>query len=177
MPTLEQVKEKVKNLDGCSRFIGKWEINELPKILCEDEDILRLSDGVYNQGLGIVVATNKRVLFLNKGILSSQIEDFGYNKISSIQCNKGLALASLVIYTAGNKAVIDSMGKEDAQYFADCIRARISQGDSTSQIQQNGTPVGNTDDVVSKLERLAKLKEQGILTDEEFAQQKAKILE
>lgn len=176
MPTLEQVREKVKNLDGCSRFLGKWEINELPKILWEDEDILRLSDGVYNQGLGIVVATNKRILFLNKGILSSQIEDFAYNKISSIQCNKGIALASLVIYTAGNKAVIDSMGKEDAQYFADCIRARISQEDKAVNSQQGNNNIANNDDVVSKLERLAKLKEQGLLTDEEFAQQKAKIL-
>lgn len=64
MPTLEQVKEKVKNLDGCSRFIGKWEINELPKILWEDEDILRLSDGVYNQGLGIVVPMDKTLYSL-----------------------------------------------------------------------------------------------------------------
>ena len=32
------------------------------------------------------------------------------------------------------------------------------------------------DDVVSQLERLAQLKEQGILTEEEFAAQKAKIL-
>lgn len=175
MPTLEQVKEKVKNLDGCSRFLGKWEINELPKILWEDENILRLSDGYYNQGVGIVVATNKRILFLNKGIFSSQIEDFAYNKISSIQCNKGLVLASLIIYTAGNKAVIDNMGKDDAQYFADCIRARISQEDNSSSPQTTNNII-SSDDVVSKLERLAKLKEQGILTDEEFAQQKAKIL-
>ena len=34
----------------------------------------------------------------------------------------------------------------------------------------------DTDDVISKLERLAKLKEQGILTEEEFLVQKAKIL-
>jgi Short C-terminal domain len=33
-----------------------------------------------------------------------------------------------------------------------------------------------TDEQVSELERLAKLKEEGILTDEEFAAEKAKIL-
>jgi hypothetical protein len=35
---------------------------------------------------------------------------------------------------------------------------------------------GLSDDTVAQLERLAKLKEQGILTDEEFTAQKAKIL-
>lgn len=173
MPTLEQVKEKVRNLDGGSQFIGKWEINELPNILWEDEDIIRLASGNYNNGMGIVVATNKRIIFLNKGILNTQIEDFAYNKISSIQCNKGLCLGSLVIYSAGNKAVIDSLIKTEAQYLADYIRARISQGDAQAQAPAQNT---SNNDVVSQLERLAKLKEQGILTDEELAQQKAKIL-
>jgi Short C-terminal domain len=35
---------------------------------------------------------------------------------------------------------------------------------------------GMTDDTVAQLERLGKLRQEGILTDEEFAAQKAKIL-
>jgi hypothetical protein len=37
-------------------------------------------------------------------------------------------------------------------------------------------PVADTDDMFTQLERLAQLKAQGILTEEEFAAQKAKIL-
>jgi Short C-terminal domain len=37
-------------------------------------------------------------------------------------------------------------------------------------------PAGITSDDTTRLEQLGKLHEQGILTDEEFAQQKAKIL-
>ncbi len=37
-------------------------------------------------------------------------------------------------------------------------------------------PVGGGEDQLAQLERLAQLKAQGILTDEEFAAQKAKIL-
>ena len=36
--------------------------------------------------------------------------------------------------------------------------------------------MGGTDDVIAQLERLGQLKAQGILTEEEFAAQKAKIL-
>lgn len=35
---------------------------------------------------------------------------------------------------------------------------------------------GISDDAVSRLEQLGKLHEQGVLTDDEFAQQKAKLL-
>ncbi len=174
MPTKEQVLTKVKNLNGASRFLGRWEINELPKLLWEDEEIMRLSDGSYNSGIGIVVATNRRIIFINKGLLSCQVEDFAYNKISSIQCNQGIMLGTLVIYAAGNRACIDNMGKTDAQYFADYVRAKISQDNNMQipQTQQNSV----NQDIVSQLERLAKLKEQGILTEEEFMQQKAKLL-
>lgn len=173
MPTKEEVLAKIKNLDGASKFLGKWEINELPKLLWEDEEIMRLSDGTYNQGLGLVVATNRRIIFINKGLLSCQVEDFAYNKISSIQCNQGVILGTLIIYSAGNRACIDNMEKKAAQYFADYIRAKISQN------EQNTIPTqskNGSDDIVSQLERLAKLKEQGLLTDEEFAKQKARLL-
>ena len=41
---------------------------------------------------------------------------------------------------------------------------------------QNQEPATDTNDQLDELERLAKLKEQGVLTEEEFAAQKAKIL-
>jgi len=41
---------------------------------------------------------------------------------------------------------------------------------------QQAAPPGPQDDTVSQLERLGQLKAQGVLTDEEFQTQKAKIL-
>ena len=42
--------------------------------------------------------------------------------------------------------------------------------------QEAPQPAGITADTVAQLEELAELKEKGILTDEEFAEQKARIL-
>lgn len=54
------------------------------------------------------------------------------------------------------------------------------QADAVAQQQQAPPPTppapAGQDDTVSQLERLAKLKEQGVLNDEEFAAEKAKIL-
>lgn len=66
MPDLEQIKTSIRNIDGASKLLGRKEIKELPSILWEDENIERLVQGFYNGGLGILVATNKRLIFVDK---------------------------------------------------------------------------------------------------------------
>jgi putative oligomerization/nucleic acid binding protein len=63
----------------------------------------------------------------------------------------------------------------DADYERD---ARIDQLEQ-QQYQQPAPPTaasGPTDENLAQLEKLAQLKDQGILTDEEFQQQKRKLL-
>lgn len=47
---------------------------------------------------------------------------------------------------------------------------------SSQEISAGSAPAEPVDDVVSQLERLASLRDRGVLTDDEFAQQKAKLL-
>ncbi len=72
---------------------------------------------------------------------------------------------------AQQQAVDAAVAQALAAQQAQAQQAQAQQ----AQAQQAQTP-GGGDDVVSRLERLAALKAQGILTDEEFAAQKAKIL-
>jgi putative oligomerization/nucleic acid binding protein len=67
----------------------------------------------------------------------------------------------------------------DADYERD---ARLDELEQQQQYQQQAPPppapaaAGPTDEALAQLEKLAHLKEQGILTDEEFQQQKRKLL-
>ena len=136
--------------------------------------------GTYNNGNGILVATNKRLVFIDKGLLYGlKIEDFPFDKISSIQYSTGILLGKLTIFASGNKAIIDNVDKQRVRIFGDFVRNKISSNDSENSAQTTSLTRNNTDsqdDIVSKLERLAKLKEQGILTEDEFVQQKHKLL-
>lgn len=85
MPTLEEVREQIGHMDGGSKFLGRKEIKALPGILWEDESVERLIQGTYESGNGVLVATNKRLMFVDKGIAKLRVEDFPYDKISSIQ--------------------------------------------------------------------------------------------
>jgi len=175
MPTLEVIQTQIKQLDGIEQIFGRKEIKELPNILWEDEKIENIIQGTYNNGNGILVATNRRLIFVDKGLVFGlKVEDFLYDKISSTQYETGLMFGKLTIFTSGNKAVIDNVIKARVRSFGDWLKAKISAPKETAPAAQNTTQP--TVDIADQLERLAKLKEQGILTEEEFAQQKKKIL-
>lgn len=173
MTTTEQIEKQLKTMDGASRLLGRKEIKELPNILWDDETLEKMAQGMYNRKQGLLVATNWRLIFLDKGLVYGlRVEDFPYDKISSIQYETGMAFGRITIYTYGNKATIQQLPKQLARDFAEFVRAHINRSDPSDQ--SAGSP---TDDIPTQLEKLAKLKEQGILTQDEFDTQKKKILE
>lgn len=176
MPTLNEIQAQIKNLGGFETFLGRKEIKELPSILQEDEKVENIIQGTYNNGNGILVATNRRLVFVDKGFLFGlKVEDFPYDKISSIQYETGILMGKLTIFTSGNKAIIDNVIKAKVRVFGDSVRAKISAPKEVVS-QSNPVIVNQPIDIADQLERLAKLKEQGILNEEEFIQQKKKIL-
>jgi len=176
MPDINEIKNQIKNLDGVSKFLGMKEIKELPNILWEDEKVEKLVQGIYENANGILVATNKRLIFIDKSLLGKlRVEDFPYDKISSIQYQAGWIYGNITIYSSGNKAKIGNIDKKQTGNFAEYIRARISGSKEHASAPTPHTAV-SSDDVISKLEKLANLKERGILSEEEFLEQKKKIL-
>ncbi len=174
MPTLKEIQEKIKTLDSGSKIVKKREVKELPGILSEEETIERIIEGNYEEEIstGILVATNKRLIFIVKGLLRLRVEDFPYDKISSIQYEKGIMMGKITIFASGNKASIRNVSKNQVKDFGDFVREYISQKSKSEQEHQK---MG--EDIVTKLENLAALKDKGILTEEEFQVQKKKMLE
>lgn len=171
----EVISAQLRRLDLGSQILGRKELRELPAILWDDEDVLDVVQGIYENGTGILVATQKRLVFVDKGWLYGlRVEDFSLDKISSIQYETGLVFGSITIFTSGNKAVIKQVEKGRVRTFAESVRARISSKAAQSILPDAAQPV--TTAVSTELETLAGLKERGLLTDEEFAAAKRRLL-
>lgn len=171
---LNEIKKQIQELklSNISNYLGRKEINELPQILAESETIDNIAQGTYNNGQGILVSTNRRLVFVDKGLLYGlKVEDFPLDKITTIQYETGLLLGEIKIHTSGNIAKIDNVEKATARAFAEFVRNKLSQPKETT-----APIIKNQPDVYDQLEKLAKLKEQGILTQEEFDTQKKKLL-
>lgn len=173
MATLDEIKKQIKNLNTGSKLLGMKEIKALPDILWEDEKLEKLVQGFYENGNGILIATDKRLVFVDKGMIYGiRVEDFPYNKISSIQYQTGILGGKITIFASGNKAEIKRVAKAQAKNFGDYVRARISK----IQNNLNNTNQHTEDDMTIQLEKLATLKQKGILTEEEFNAKKKLIL-
>ena len=77
---------------------------------------------------------------------------------------------TITMFTSGNKAIITGIKpKLQAMVFAEGVRARIRQ--PKADIAANAKQPSDLDD----LERLAALKEKGVITEEEFSAKKRQI--
>jgi hypothetical protein len=71
------------------KMLVRKELTKLPSMLHEHEQVVNLVQGRYEGNEGLIVATDRRVLFIDEGLVRSHREDFPYERISSVQCSKG----------------------------------------------------------------------------------------
>lgn len=169
----ERVAAQIRSLDGVSKLLGRRELKVLHEILWDDETILKIIQGHYNNGFGILVATIRRLVFVDKGMLwGLRVEDFPYDKITSIQYETGIVFGKVTIFASGNKAEITLVNKTQARTFADSVRAYIAEGGRSA-----AKPASQSSDPLERLERLARLRESGHITEQEYLAQKKRLLE
>jgi Bacterial PH domain len=86
---LDVIVAQIAHLPGGKGFLGRKEVKQLPTILWEDEKVENIIRGFYANGTGILVATNKRLVFVDKGLAKLRVEDFPYDKITSTNTTLG----------------------------------------------------------------------------------------
>jgi hypothetical protein len=175
-----EIEEVAKNKLNSRLGVGK-ELRTLASYLMESERVLNMSSGLYSGANGLVVLTDRRVIFLSAGMTKNRFEDFPYEKISSVQHAGGMVFGELTIYVSGNKAQMASMIKERAKEIADYIRQRLStSGATTQQPSYQPSPASAPSvadsDPYEQLKKLGELRDAGVLTQEEFEEKKQQIL-
>jgi hypothetical protein len=157
---------------------SKREIKRLPEHLWENERVDLLTGGTYGSGTGVLVLTDRRLLFLKDGVMSKTSEDFPLEKISSIQWSTGMLLGKITVFASGNKAEILNVQKQDGKMITDAVRARTAGGTSApSEVPAPVAPPASGPDVYEQLRKLGELHQAGVLTDEEFTVKKQQLLD
>ncbi|MCI0386654.1 SHOCT domain-containing protein [Streptomyces sp. CNQ085] len=172
-PDIDAAAAKLQSAVGSKR-----EIQRLPEVLWEGETVEMLATGFYGKGNGLVAMTSMRLVFLKHGVLSQQVEDFPYDRISSVQWSGGMLMGTLSVYASGNRADIKQMPKDCGKALADALRARLAQG-GAGAAQQAPAPAaaGGSQDVASRLRTLDELRAAGAITDAEYQDRRKAILD
>ena len=152
------------------------ELRKLPSILGEGEQALNLARGEYDGKEGLLAVTDRRVIFLEEGMIRHRLEDFPYDKISSVQTKTGMRSGELTIFVGGNKATVkDVHPKQRAPEIGDYVRQRVASGPAPTPAAEAAQPPA-AESPMDQLKKLADLRDAGVVSEEEFEAKKADLL-
>lgn len=175
----DKLKEEMKRLASVvsdAPFGTKKEFFHLPEILNAGETPLAIASGQMDGNTWLITLTNKRVIFLDKGMLFGVKQvDVNLQNIVSVGGKTGLLLGEITISTSGQNYTIKNVMKASVIPFTNLVNETRNNTAQSSQTTAQSS-VASQDDIIVKIERLAKLKADGVLTDEEFQQQKQRVL-
>ena len=172
-------------------------LNEIEKIvdrLEDGEEVLEVAKqskskpGGSNLTPNTVFATDRRLIIRNPTMLGARqnVEYFDYDKITNIKLEKGIfsstivlsypgmdKLAGLLTWGREDDGEIKGIPKDKADNILQIVRNAIVEAKKESQkpvqvVQQTST--------ADELAKLAKLKEDGILSDKEFDKMKKDLI-
>ncbi|WP_319462517.1 SHOCT domain-containing protein [Micromonospora sp. RTP1Z1] len=155
------------------RIGGKRELKMLAGHLYEGETVRSIAQGTYTGKQGILVLTDVRLLFLFHGVIGQAKEDFPLRSISSVKTKSGLGTGELSVFASGTSASISGIIKSDLEPLANAIRQELSSQHTASP---TASPPKAADDPYDALQKLASLRDAGVLTDEEFEAKKRDLL-
>lgn len=187
----DEIQEQIFALNVKLSSSVNDEIDELVKILDTDEKLVAIADAkyLYNNANGLLVATQRRLVFLNKKFFGGVYKkEFPHQNINTVLDDTGEKDSSLKILTKGPTADFILNGSNSAQLFCKAIEGYIKNSEhiqkpqltqpelKTSAFQPSQSVQEDPSTVFDKLEKLGRLRENGILAEEEFAEQKKKLL-
>lgn len=168
MKSLKDIKEMLSK--SGSLILGtKKEVKELTNIINDDEIITYATSGVYDGHTWLVVSTNKRIIFLDKGMLFgiNQIE-IPLSKVNAVKYKKGLFVGEIEIWDGASMFRVKSVLKKTLIPFINAVNNSIEEMKKT----QNSQKLSVADEIM----KFKRLLDEGAITQEEFDKKKKELL-
>jgi hypothetical protein len=175
------------------------EIRRIANRLVKDEKVIfvtkqsRFKPGGSKSSPATFFVTSQRLIVRNPSMMGMR-ENFSfvhYDRISSLNVKKGFFSSTLKIMADGFAGDIDAIDKEKAEKIMSYIEEKMNQETTITSAVQSRTdptttntttttttsnPQSSSSSAADELTKLARLKEQGILSEVEFNQMKQEIL-
>ncbi|HSB95814.1 MAG TPA: PH domain-containing protein [Spongiibacteraceae bacterium] len=159
---------------GDFQFFTKRELFHLPKILADTEQVLAFTSGLMDNNTWLIALTDRRIIFLDKGMIYGLKQAaIDLDKINAISGETAILFGTIKIEDGARERVIANVWKKTVVPFTNRVRDAI---EARRRSRQAPAAIPTGDDRISRLERLAALRDKGVLTEAEFEEQKNAIL-
>ncbi len=169
------------------KYADRKELPELVRLLGMNETIEYIVDANSGSYAGLIIGTNLRLMFVTKTLQGVGQTVFNYDRILKIEQGSGNSSFGSLLVTVPNARnqphthTFDYIAKNTIAHVYNWLRSKAANN-ANSKLEapvieaQPQAVALMQDELLEKLERLAKLKELGVLTDEEFLAQKQQLL-
>jgi hypothetical protein len=176
---LKEIKYQLEQIGANLSMFTKGEIKELPRVLAVDEVILAATDAQFLRTVdaGVLLVTPKRIVSVSKAMFSPvKVNSYPNETITEVSLISNSISPVIKLHTDDKVVEFECFyDRLDAERFYGFINKIYNQ----NKIQRETAPTKEAASgfIFEQLEKLGKLRENGILTEEEFAEQKKKLLD
>ncbi len=111
--------------------VSSWykpELKELSLLLMDNEEIISLLTGRYYGGFALLVATDRRLLLIDKKTMFMSLEDIRYDMISEIDYSSRVFDATITVFTVNKQHKFTSMKhKDQMRHLTVFVQKRIME--------------------------------------------------
>lgn len=134
---LDRVRQELINA-GVSKYgLIKAESRYLPTIIHEEEHIGGVVYGRYKGGLAMLVATDQRVMFLDKKPMFVTMDELTYDVVSGVKYNRAGLVDTITLHTRVQDYFIRFVSEECAHKFVKYLENRRLEKDINKTINTN----------------------------------------
>lgn len=114
---------------GCGR-----ELRSLERHLGHGERVRRLAGARYQGKIGIVVLTDRRVLFIVHGIFRRICDEFPYARLSLVGWRSFFGSGTITLHVGGHVAVVSGVDSRVGASLVTTLRHELARVDARAQL-------------------------------------------
>jgi hypothetical protein len=166
------ITSAVDRLGKAGRIFGRKEVKHLHNIIRSTERVVELGQGNLSGKMGLVVLTTERLLFFERSMMGNESsQEFALTAIQALSVSKKMTGERIEVAHSGTKAEITNMQHGQADSITRAFH-QLRRQELTPPPPGVAVPA----DPIEQLQKLAQLRDQGILTAAEFEAKKAELL-
>lgn len=127
MIDLRIIEEQLFKVGMRNRFFGRPEVKELCHVLSKNETIRHAVMGQYEGGFALIVATDHRVLLIDKKPWFLTMEDIRYDMVSEVDFCARLLDSSISIVTINKTLIFTSWHRESLRKLVKFVQQRVTE--------------------------------------------------
>lgn len=127
MVTLQEVESQLEAIGANSKFFGRAEIIELQHIIVPGERIHYCLNGRYEAGFATFVATDQRLLIVDKKLFHLIIEDMRYDMISEVDFGAQMLSGTIKVCTPTKNLTFITYKPKLLRQVVNYIQQRVMQ--------------------------------------------------